>query len=76
MYMKMQRPGLTEIIPLMCTSAIWGLYLMLSDPEFPKGAPLGVGCALMSASGHIFVAFLNSLRRWLQLLMTLTFFVY
>ena len=26
MYGKMQESGLTEIIPLICTSAIWGQY--------------------------------------------------
>ena len=38
----MQEFGLTEIIPLMCTSAIWGQYPVLSHPEPPQGAPLGV----------------------------------
>ena len=37
----MQESGLTEIIPLMCTSAIWGQHSVLSHPESPRGAPLG-----------------------------------
>ena len=35
----MQESGLTEIIPLMCTSAIWGLHPVFSYPEFPQGSP-------------------------------------
>ena len=30
MYGKMQESGLTEIIPLICTSALWGQYPVLS----------------------------------------------
>lgn len=44
MYVKMQKSGLTEIIPLIHASAIWGQCPMLPHPEFPQGAPLGVGC--------------------------------
>ena len=42
MYMKMQGSGLTEIIPLICSSAIWGQYPLFSHPEFPQGSPQGV----------------------------------
>ena len=38
---KMQRSGLTEIIPLMCTSAVWGQHPVFSHPESLQGAPLG-----------------------------------
>ena len=38
----MQESGLTEIITLICTSAIWGQYPVFSHPEFPQGASLGV----------------------------------
>ena len=38
---KMQESGLTEIIPLMCTLAIYGQYLVLSHPESPQGTQLG-----------------------------------
>ena len=34
--------GLTEIIPLICTSVIWGQYPVFTPPEFPQGASLGV----------------------------------
>ena len=34
-YGKIQESGLTEIIPLICTSAIWGQYPVFSHPEFP-----------------------------------------
>ena len=37
---------LTEIIPLMCTSAIWGQYPVLSHPVSPRGVPLGVAAAV------------------------------
>ena len=40
MYGKMQEPGLTEIIPLICASALWGQYPVFSHPEFPQGSPL------------------------------------
>ena len=46
MYGKMQKSGLTEIIPLTCTSAIWGQYLVFSHPESPQGASLGVAAAV------------------------------
>ena len=36
----MQESGLTEIIPLICASAIWGQYPVFSHPEFPQGLPL------------------------------------
>ena len=42
MYGKMQESGITEIIPLICTSAIWGQHLVYSKPEFPQAAPLWV----------------------------------
>ena len=38
----MGQSGLTEIIPLIRTSALWGQYPVLSHPESPQGAPLGV----------------------------------
>ena len=37
MYGKMQKSGLTEIIPLICTSAILGWY-MLSSSVFIMGS--------------------------------------
>lgn len=37
MYKKMQRSGVTEIIPLMCTSPPWSQYPVFSQPE---GLPL------------------------------------
>ena len=33
---KMQESRLAEIIPLMCTSAVWGQYLVFLHPEFPQ----------------------------------------
>ena len=42
MYGKMQESGLTEIILLICTSALWGQGPVLSHPESPQGAWLGV----------------------------------
>ena len=41
MYGKIQKSGLTEIIPLICISAIWGQYLVLSHLESPLGVLLG-----------------------------------
>ena len=33
----MARSGLSEIISLICTIAIWGQYPVFSHPEFPQG---------------------------------------
>jgi len=35
---KMAKSGLTESIPLKCTSAVWGGYPMFSHPELPWGS--------------------------------------
>ena len=35
----MQESGLTEIIPLIFTTAIWSQHLLFSHPEFPQGSP-------------------------------------
>ena len=42
----MQESGLTEIIPLLHISAIWGQYLGLSRPESPQGTPLEVAAVV------------------------------
>ena len=36
---KMQESTLTEITPLICTSAIWAQYPVFSHPELPQGFP-------------------------------------
>ena len=36
----MQESGLSEIIPLLCVSAVWGRRPVLSHPESPQGAQL------------------------------------
>ena len=38
----MQESGLTETIPLIRTSAIWGQYPVFSHPEFPQVSLWGV----------------------------------
>ena len=38
MYGKIQESELTEIIPLLCTSAVWGHYPVFSQPELPQGS--------------------------------------
>ena len=38
----MQESGLMEIIPLICTSVIWGQYLVFCHPVLPLGSLLGV----------------------------------
>ena len=38
----MQESGLMEIIPLICESAIWNLYPVLSHPESLQGTLLGM----------------------------------
>ena len=44
--MNMQEFGFTEIILLTCTSAIWGQYPVLSQPEFSQRALLDDGCSV------------------------------
>ena len=44
--------GLPEIIPLICTLAIWGQCTVLSHPESPQGSPLG----WLSADGLVVAA--------------------
>ena len=39
----MQESEFTDLIPLMCTSAVWGQHPMFSHPEFPQR-----GCSLMA----------------------------
>ena len=45
LYGMMQESGLIEIIPLICTSAVWGQYPVLSHPESLQGALSGVAAA-------------------------------
>ena len=42
MYRKLQESGFTEIISLICTSAICSQYPVFLHPEFPQGSPEGV----------------------------------
>ena len=46
LYGKKQESELTEIIPLMCASAIWGQHPALSHLESPQDAALGGGLAV------------------------------
>ena len=40
LYGKMKTPGLIEITPLICISAAYGQYPVLSHPESPQGVHL------------------------------------
>ena len=42
MYENMQESGLTEIIPFICISAIWGQYPAFSLSAHPQGAAAGL----------------------------------
>ena len=55
MFGKMQESGLTEIIPLMCTLAIYGQYLVLSHPESPQGTQLGASSVADGLMATLFV---------------------
>ena len=46
MYWKIQESGLTEIIPLICTSSIWGQYPVFSHLESTYCALSGVAAAV------------------------------
>ena len=39
----MQESGLSAVIPLICTSALWSQYPVFSHPELTQGAPFVVG---------------------------------
>ena len=54
MYEKMQESGLTEIIPLICTSDIWGQCPLFSHHESPQAALYRVGGGGDWSSGHLF----------------------
>lgn len=41
MYGKMQAPGHTELVPLLCTLATWDQDPALSHPDAPQGALFG-----------------------------------
>ena len=54
---KCQESGLTEIIPLKGTSAIWGQDPAFLHPESPQGAQLGtaaVAAGLMAAASFVY----------------------
>ena len=53
MYEKMQKSGLI-VSPLICTSAVWGQYPVLSHPEFPQGSPWGVVSGWWLLEGRYF----------------------
>ena len=55
----MQESGLTEITPLICTSAIWGQYPVLSHPESPQGKLLGLGVASVADGLMVGILFLS-----------------
>ena len=58
----MQESGLTDIIPLMCISAVWGQYSVFWHPECPQELTVSRGCSLTAARWHVFFCFLSSLR--------------
>ena len=58
MYGKMQESGLTEIIPFICISAIWGQYPVLFD--ILSFLTIGSDWGLMAATYQVF--FLSAFR--------------
>ena len=52
MYGKMQESGLTEIIPFICISAIWGQHPVFFD--IWSFLTIGSGCNLMAATSQVF----------------------
>ena len=82
MFGKVLESGLTEIIPLICTSAVWDQYPMFSHPVFSQGSFLGewlqsAGCQLADiVFGPEFPQSSYVHLGGLQSLMTVTAFVY
>ena len=63
MYEKMQESGLTEVIPLLCTSAVCRQYPVLSHPESPEGGCIVRGsCSIWLLGGGHPVSILSSLK--------------
>ena len=62
MHGKLENSRLIEIMPLMCTSALWGQDPRLSHPESPQGAPLGGGWGGWRLDCRRPVSVLSSLR--------------
>ena len=66
----MQESGLTEVIPFICTSALWGQDPGLSHPKSLEGVPLGVAAVTDCLMAGILFPFLNSLmahhQGWLK----------
>ena len=57
------KSGLIEIIPLICTSAIWVQQPVFSHPQPPQGALSEVGGGRRCRGGHS-VSILSSLRNY------------
>ena len=53
MYRMMQGAGLTETIPFIWTSILWGQYPAFSHPESPLGIPPGVTAVLGGGVGGL-----------------------
>ena len=51
-YGEVQESGLTEIIPLIYISALWGQYPVFPHPEFPGGSPWGVAAVWKLQDGR------------------------
>ena len=62
----MKESGLTEIIPLVCTSGIWGQHPVLSHPEFPQGARWRASCFYPEFPGAHRPGGCNVMVWWLQ----------
>ena len=61
MYGKIQESGLTEIIPFICISAIWGQYPGFFHILSSSVLTLGSGCSLMTPGGQVFLSLLGVL---------------
>ena len=77
MYGKMQESGLTEIIPFICISAIWGQHPAFFTSCTSLRLTVGSGCGLTAGRWQVFFSFLSALGAQqlileLQLLMTVT----
>ena len=51
---RCKRQGSTDLIPLRCTSALWGLYLCSHILSFLRAPAIRSGCSLMAARWQVF----------------------
>ena len=61
---RRKSPGLTEIIPFICISTLWGQYPVFFHILSSLGLTVGSGCNMMAVRSQVFFSFLSALKGW------------